>query len=50
MSKEYKNFNVRMDKSLHSDLKELSEKEHRSLSAQIQLILSQYVEQRKSKA
>lgn len=50
MSSNHQNFHIRMDKSLHSDLKELSEKEHRSLSAQIQLILSQYVEQRKSKA
>lgn len=46
MSKEYRNFHIRMDKDLHTDLKEIAENEHRSLSAQIQLVLSEYVEHR----
>lgn len=50
MSKDYQNFHIRMDKDLHADLKEIAENEHRSLSAQIQLILSEYVEQCKQEA
>lgn len=50
MSKEYQNFHIRMDKDLHTDLKKLASDEQRSLSAQVQYILNQYVKQQKSKA
>lgn len=49
MSKQ-QSFHVRMDKDLHTDLKKLASDEQRSLSAQVQYILSQYIDQRKSKA
>lgn len=49
MSKQ-QSFHVRMDKDLHADLKKLASDEQRSLSAQVQYILNQYVKQQKSKA
>lgn len=49
MSKQ-QSFHVRMDKDLHTDLKNLASDEQRSLSAQVQYILNQYVKQQKSKA
>ena len=50
MSSKQQSFHVRMDKQTHEDLKKLASDEQRSLSAQVQYILSQYVKQQKSKA
>lgn len=49
-TKERHNLQIRMDKDLHTELKKVAEKEHRSLSAQIQAMLSECLDQRKSKA
>lgn len=50
MSDKQQSFHVRMDKQTHEDLKELASNEQRSLSAQVQYILNQYVKHQKSKA
>lgn len=49
MSKQ-QSFHVRMDKDTHEDLKKIASDEQRSLSAQVQYILNQYVAKQKKQA
>ena len=44
------NLQIRMDKALHTEVKRVAEIEHRSISAQIHIMLQEAIDQRKSKA
>ena len=44
------NLQIRMDKALHTEVKRVAEIEHRSISAQIHIMLQEALELRKAKA
>lgn len=49
MAKPKHNFQIRMDEALFKRIKVVAEQEHRSVSAQIQSILSDFLDQRDAK-
>lgn len=48
-TKERHNLQIRMDKALHSEVKRTAEIEHRSISAQIHIMLQEALDLRKNK-